>query len=712
MAALSTLQDDFSSTNTTKWSFSTGATVSGGALRIVPGSTYAYAFSNASYDLTGSYALLQAVQTPSVGTGTIEMYLALVSGSNELDILWVNGNLYFRESVAGVHNDTSVVFNPLLHKWWRIRENSGTIYWETSPNCFNWTVQRSKTFAIPSITALAVNLTSGYYGTETTPGTALYDNFNVPNATFPQQTYYVSAGGLDTNDGLSTGTPWQSLGRLYQQGIRAGDHVLLRGGDTFTGIIFVDAQNASSSAPTTIDSYGTGAATIYNYSSDGIFFQNSGGIVIQNVRITSDNPNFITNNGIDIYGTTTAVLTYVRIDNVTVSGFENGIAIGNQAGGTFGDIRITNSVATNNWNIGIITYGSAFNASSPVYVNSSVYIGYCKAYGNLGNPNNTMTNSGNGILLGSVNGGTIEYCSAYGNGSLCTAPEGAAAIWTYDSTNITIQHNTAYSNRTGGTTDGDGFDLDINVSNSVVQYNIAYDNDGAGILVYTGQNNTAHGNNVVRYNLCWGNARKNSWYAEIKVAGMMHDTQIYNNTLVATDAGAYQPPVLSLETGLQSVTIRNNALFAAAGGAAVIANAALATSNVLLQGNAYTSPGGLIISWNGTNYASLASWRAGQAQELVGGVASGFEADAKLVSYGTMPAVTDPANTTAASSMKVRPGSALAVTGLDLNTRFGVSPGTLDYFGTTLRSPGSVGAVQAGLYDAPGWSVGTVISMD
>ena len=710
MAGTSTLQDDFTFANSSKWYFSAGAAVSGGRLSLTPTVSYESVFSINTYDLTGSYALVEIIQTPNTGNGTTELYLELVAGSNKIDMLMHNNQLVFRETVSGVRSDTQTGFDPILHRWWRMREASGIIYWETSPNCASWTIQRQKVLGIPSITALSVSLVAGYYGTEPSPGTAVYDNLNIANTIFTPQTYYLSTAGQDSADGRSSSTPWQSLGRLYQQGIRAGDTVRLRGGDTFIGTIYVSDQIASSSQPTTIDSYGTGRATIYNYSNDAVSIQDCSGIIIQNLLITCNNPNYPASSGIDIYGITTAASTYIRIDNVDVSGFKNGIAIGNNAGGSYSDMRITNSALHGNSSVGLVTYGPPFNSSSPVYINSNVYIGYCTAYDNLGDPNNTTTNTGSGIVLGSVDTGTIEYCTAYGNGTLCSAPEGPAGLWTFDSTNVTIQYSSAYSNRTGGPADGDGFDLDQNVSHSTVQYNVAYDNDGAGILVYTGQNNTVHSNNTVRYNLCWGNVRRNNWYAEIKIAGKLYDTQIYNNTFIATDAGPYQPAVISMEAGLHTLAMRNNLLFASANGPLITANAPLATSDIIFQGNAYTTNNGTIINWNGSNYSSLTAWRAALNQELVNGFASGFESDAGLISYGTMPVVVDPSNINPALGLKLRPGSALATTGLDLNTRFGINPGTRDYFNTAISIPTSIGAAQAGAYDARGWVVGSTVA--
>ena len=85
--------------------------------------------------------------------------------------------------------------------------------------------------------------------------------------------------------------------------------------------------------------------------------------------------------------------------------------------------------------------------------------------------------SGSGIILGNVDGGTIEWSRAYDNGRLGNAGVG---IWTHDSTRILIQYNESFDNHTSGDADGGGFDLDGGVTHSIMQHNYSHDNDGAG----------------------------------------------------------------------------------------------------------------------------------------------------------------------------------------------------------------------------------------
>jgi len=67
---------------------------------------------------------------------------------------------------------------------------------------------------------------------------------------------------------------------------------------------------------------------------------------------------------------------------------------------------------------------------------------------------------GNGIVLGSVDGGTIERSIAYDDGWLCDSDNGGpVGIWAYNATDVTIQFNESYGNHTAGSVDSGGFDF-------------------------------------------------------------------------------------------------------------------------------------------------------------------------------------------------------------------------------------------------------------
>ena len=85
--------------------------------------------------------------------------------------------------------------------------------------------------------------------------------------------YYVSATGSNSNNGLSIGAAWQTLSKVQSVcnagTIHAGDRILFKCGDTFSGSISIDntrghsAVDGTALQPVTWSYYGTGAKPIF-----------------------------------------------------------------------------------------------------------------------------------------------------------------------------------------------------------------------------------------------------------------------------------------------------------------------------------------------------------------------------------------------------------------------------------------------------------------
>ena len=71
--------------------------------------------------------------------------------------------------------------------------------------------------------------------------------------------YYISAKGLDTNNGLSPTSAWQTIAKLNTSFgiIAAGDSILFKCGETFYGSVIV-GKSGTSALPIVFSSYGTG----------------------------------------------------------------------------------------------------------------------------------------------------------------------------------------------------------------------------------------------------------------------------------------------------------------------------------------------------------------------------------------------------------------------------------------------------------------------
>lgn len=73
--------------------------------------------------------------------------------------------------------------------------------------------------------------------------------------------YFLANNGLDTNNGTSSLTPWQTITHLNLQTLAAGDTVFFKCGDTFRGTVNVH-QSGTAAARIVFTSYGSGAKPI------------------------------------------------------------------------------------------------------------------------------------------------------------------------------------------------------------------------------------------------------------------------------------------------------------------------------------------------------------------------------------------------------------------------------------------------------------------
>jgi len=86
--------------------------------------------------------------------------------------------LGFIEAVSGIGEDnTTTTYDPVAHRWLKLRETDGHLYWETSPTGINgsWTIQRTK------VDGRDYSLNeSPFVYTDSNSGTAIFRHFNDP----------------------------------------------------------------------------------------------------------------------------------------------------------------------------------------------------------------------------------------------------------------------------------------------------------------------------------------------------------------------------------------------------------------------------------------------------------------------------------------------------------------------------------------------------
>jgi hypothetical protein len=141
---------------------------------------YGGLLSLAQYDLRGSYAMSRLVDAGSQATG-LEVYpLELVNGSDAVAIMVSGGVVYARNKISGSYSTvgSTVTYNSTTMQWFRIRESSGTTYWEYAANpASTWTLIASASNPI-NVSTLSAGITLGTW-TSVAVTTAKVDNFNL-----------------------------------------------------------------------------------------------------------------------------------------------------------------------------------------------------------------------------------------------------------------------------------------------------------------------------------------------------------------------------------------------------------------------------------------------------------------------------------------------------------------------------------------------------
>ncbi len=469
-----------------------------------------------------------------------------------------------------------------------------------------------------------------------------------------------------------------------------GDRILLAGGNIFWGTLYLGPEDSGTDdqgnliAPIVVTSTGEARATILAGDDPGVYVYNAGGVEISRLNllgsgVADDGSTTSTSSGLTCYTDSPGNIKYhhIRIDEIEVSGFgHRGVIVGGYNGNSgYDDVKITRVDAHHNLNCGIQTFG--FTGSTTALTN--VTVSNCSASYQPGDPASTI-NTGSGIALSGVTGGLIEHCVAHHNGANNQPTEGPVGIWAYTASGVVIQNNESHHNTTSNG-DGGGFDLDIGVTHSVLQYNYSHDNAGAGYLTYGKPGSNGNSGNVIRYNVSENDGRDPGSAAAsgICVCGNVDDLNVTGNTvsISALPGNTTIPAIKVMETSTNDpdqITISNN-IFVTTGGTRLVYQDS--DADVVFAGNDYWSSGGsFVIRDNGSTYSSLSSWRSAKDQEKLSGKSTGSTLDPR---FNTAGAGDDSLAHLAA--FRLRADSPLINKGLNLKSKFGIDAGPRDLFG-------------------------------
>ena len=513
--------------------------------------------------------------------------------------------------------------------------------------------------------------------------------------------YFFSSSGNDLTGNGSVSNPWRSIGKMNTLDLDPGDQVFFRSGDTFTGSIYLDSIDSGTNAsghlvsPILISSYGGDArARIVTPSGNGLLSYNNGGIELSNLEFQGPGNSSLNTQGIYFYHDHfqgNVKQHHIRVDNVLVDGFgrwgiimQSDTPVGSAMGG-YRDVRVTNSELRNNGDGGLSMVATDWKE----LLHEDVYVGNVVAHNNSGF-SGCSPHCGHGILFGQVDNGLIEHSVAHSNG--VAAGKGNVGIWTWQSNEVTIQHNEAYGNRSPNGSDGGGFDIDGGVTNSIVQFNRSHDNDGAGYLLAQFGSAEPMARNVFRYNLSindgkdsygpitiWGNSN-----SDIASSAVFHNnTLVLDKNVVPNGRGV----VTFFNDNHTSVDLFNN-IFLAKNGAALIDGDTTASRTTFAR-NAYWTDGGPVFL-EGTQYSNVATWAGTQNQEMIGGSYVGIQASPQFI-----------------DDLQYHLGGAspLIDAGIDYNSppwpSWVTSMGNQDFYGVSLPQGGGydIGAVESSLGD-------------
>ncbi len=511
--------------------------------------------------------------------------------------------------------------------------------------------------------------------------------------------YYFSSSGSDSNTGLTTGDPFQTISKANSLRITAGDSFLFKKGDTFTSGPLAIAQYAGGDTPTAllpcvVGAYSTGAKPIISCGdNDGVTFHDLPYITISDIDVEGSGVTFNANGnppyndstwtttgfGIWAKNTTGANLLGVVIDGNTVVGTNRGILLGDW-NGTAHSFGYTGFQITNNIVDQIVISGidcNNLNTNSPPIHLDGVFSGntISNVYGDgINNTGYGLTaGCGDGILM---EGNLVKDCGAatgpFGSGG----PVGIMFAGIVDGI---IRGNVVLRQKSQGQ-DGAGIHMDGSGNDGcIIEGNYVADSDSHNytVLSLLGAGTV---DTILRHNI---SVRGGGFLLNYAAGTIAH-----NNTAYVTGAKSL------LHFVDTTVKVYNNVFIT--GTSAGIGTAVTNGSDV--EGNLYDCAT-FGITYNSVLYTSLADFRTGSGQESSG---HGFATAAGLDDATNGP--TNPLTTDEVTEFDPASGSSAVVgTGLNILSLFSVDPGTLDYHGLTnhptagyaigaVASPASTGA--------------------
>ena len=312
------------------------------------------------------------------------------------------------------------------------------------------------------------------------------------------RTFYISAEGNAENDGLSESEPLDLAtvnGAAFQSGLKAGDSLLFRRGDTF-GHFMLENVRGREDNPVTVSAYGEGEKPLFRYAGNTVELKFCDNFVIRDIAVEVIGVERSPSNPAQRTGLS------IQYDHAGGEKFENVYVFDNEI--------YSQGVDRNTFGIEV-TAASQNYESSPTEVLSNLHVkrnevhdvgrsgihtigwlideGYNNVkwtmYRDFFIDENTVYNVGcMGIYITCCTNSTINRNLIYNAGAYDKAElmEGECGIMALSSDTMDIMFNEIYGcldQKLGY--DAMGIDIDWNTRNINVKYNHCYDNLGSGV---------------------------------------------------------------------------------------------------------------------------------------------------------------------------------------------------------------------------------------
>ena len=326
----------------------------------------------------------------------------------------------------------------------------------------------------------------------------LYFIFYLLSAPIYAATFFIDAiNGNDSACGTTEESPWRTLARVQKTQLVAGDQVLLKSGQIFSGQFYTD-QSGNPGKPITLSAYGIGPKPII--ATEGKFraavhLDNAQCWIVEGIEITNKGTKPKARRcGLLISANKGGVFRDIVIRGNTVRDI-NGVFSKDAGGGTGIRWEVSNQNKRTRLD------GLLIENNHLIRCDRDGIKGWMQPWNDLSNLSTNTVIKGNllediggdGIVIIGTEGSLVEYNRLYGlrgrilginedkKVSLNAGP--SIGIWPWSSKNTHICFNEVWGYE--GTFDGQGLDSDWNCEGTLFEYNLSSDNKGGFFLICT-----------------------------------------------------------------------------------------------------------------------------------------------------------------------------------------------------------------------------------